>query len=165
MKLSVSHIECWKKGFLLKAILILHPFLHLLGQERFGKTLVFSARCHTKNSLQAPQGTFKLCLWAQSEPKGLTSAVAACYSAYGVENNIRQKYPRSFLLSILPPSCAVFIPDKYQIPESGTRSRNAGSHTVLIGALSSALSPRDNPALARTWVRCPAMQSSRLRRL
>lgn len=146
----VKYIECWKKGVLLKNILIFHPFLQLLGQEHSGGTLVFSACCHTKNSLQAPRGTFTLCLQAQSEPKGFTSAVATCYSAYGVENNIMQKYPRSFLLSVLPSSCccAVFTPPDCRLL---TLLRYSDSGMLILGALSSALPPGDNPALPRIW--------------
>lgn len=100
------------------------------------KDSVFSARCRTKNSLRAPLGRFTLCLRALSEPKGFTSAVATCYSAYGVENNIMQKCPRSFLLSILPSSCccAVFIPPDSRLltllryPDLGMHP----SHAVLM---------------------------------
>lgn len=146
---------------MLKPILILRPFLQLLGQERSGG---LSARCHSENSLWAPQGTFASCLWAQSEPRGFTSAVAACYSAYGVENNIRQKYPRSFLPSscccsavLIPPDCRLLTLSGY--PGSGTLHPTLCSHKVH-SALQSLL---EMTLLLPRQVRCPAMQGSSLK--
>lgn len=81
-----------------------------------------------------------------------------------------QKHPRSFLFSILPSSysCAVFIPSNCRLltllryPDLGKYLPYAA---LVYSALSSALPSGGDPTPSRTWVRCPALQASRLKHL
>lgn len=116
-----------RRGFCLKTISILHPFLSSLARSALEGLWWCSVLVATLKTLcRLLRAHSRLCLRAQSEPKGFTSAAATHYSAYGVGNNSTQKYP-SFPLSIFLSGCccAVFTPPDCRLltllryPDSG----------------------------------------------